>query len=275
MLQNLDDVLPIHGREPGADFDLAELDLLLARDEVPSLDVEAYLGELAAMAHEVRSYLRGPLSARVQGLCRYLFHEAGFRGNKRDYYDPRNSYLNQVLDRRTGIPISLSAVTMAVGRRAGLEMVGVGLPGHFIVKAVEGSQEILVDAFHGGRILSWSDCENLVRQVTGLHFEASPLTLRALPLGIIVQRMLNNLRAIYFGKEDWKRAARVMERQRQLNPHDVVLGRDLGICLLHQGQPGKAVDYLKRYLTDVPEAEDARRVRNLVCAAHRALAEWN
>src|SRR5580704_17980374 len=158
MLLNLDDALTRLGRDPDADLDLAEVGLLLARDEYPALDVEGHLAELTAMAHEVRAYLRGPLSARVHGLCRYLFHELGFHGNARDYYDPRNSYLNVVLERRTGIPISLSAVTSAVGRRAGLDVFGVGLPGHFIAKAVGEDSEVLIDAYHGGRVLAPTDC---------------------------------------------------------------------------------------------------------------------
>ena len=143
-------------RDPWAPLDLAELALALAlaRDEYPDLDVEAYLSELAGMAHEARTYLGGDLEARMTGLCRYLFHEMGFRGNARDYYDPRNSYLNQVLDRRTGLPITLSLVAMAVGGRAGLEVVGVGLPGHFVAKAVAGGREVLFDPFHGGRLLT-------------------------------------------------------------------------------------------------------------------------
>src|SRR5437773_10084362 len=115
---NLEAALETLARDPAAPLDLAELALSLARDEYPDLDVEAYLGELDGMAHEARRYLRGDLAARVSGLCRYLFHDMGFRGNQADYYDPRNSYLNQVLDRRLGIPISLSAVVIAVGRRA-------------------------------------------------------------------------------------------------------------------------------------------------------------
>src|SRR5919201_4028452 len=98
---NLDSALALLSRDRGAPLDLAELALLLARDEYADVDVEAYLGELAAMAHEARAYLRGDLEARAAGLCRYLFHEMGFRGNTREYYDSRNGYLNQVLDRRT------------------------------------------------------------------------------------------------------------------------------------------------------------------------------
>src|SRR4249920_331477 len=95
-------------RDGGASCNLAELALHLARDEYPDLDVEAYLSELAAMGREAENYVRGDLEARVHGLCRYLFHEMGFRGNDRDYYDPDNSYFNEVLDRRTGLPITLS-----------------------------------------------------------------------------------------------------------------------------------------------------------------------
>src|SRR5204863_175398 len=144
--------------------------------------VEAYLGDLDAMAHEARSYLGGNLEARVSGLCRYLFHEMGFHGNVKNYYDPLNSFLNQVLDRRTGLPISLAVVAIAVGRRAGLEVAGVGLPGHFVAKAVQDGQEVLFDPFHGGRRLTPEQCENLVQQVTGEPFQLTPAHREAVPL---------------------------------------------------------------------------------------------
>jgi regulator of sirC expression with transglutaminase-like and TPR domain len=272
---NLDDALTRLGREPAAPLDLAELALHLARDEYPGLDVAAYLGELDGMAHEARRYLGGSLPAQVTGLCRYLFHEMGFRGNERDYYDPRNSYLNDVLDRRTGIPIALSAVVMAVGTRAGLEIHGVGLPGHFIVKAVRGERQELFDPFHGGRRLTVEDCETLVEQVTGQPFRATRKALAAVPLGAVVTRMLNNLKAVYLKGGDWARAVRVMERLRQLDPADPLQRRDLGTSLLHAGQPGRALDHLSAYLAAVPQAEDAETVRGLLRRARRLLAEWN
>src|ERR1019366_2952999 len=177
----LDDALEQLSRDPAAPLDLAEIALLLARDEFPFLDVEGQLHELTTLAHEVQPYLRGHLAHQVQGLCRYLFHEMGFRGNQRNYYDPRNSYFNQVLERRLGIPISLSAVTIAVGQRAGLKMAGIGLPGHFIVKASSRGEEVLLDPFDGGRILSLADCEYLVQQATGTSFAASSLALEPIP----------------------------------------------------------------------------------------------
>src|SRR5947207_4230857 len=117
-MMQLDTALETLSRDPAAPLDLAEIALLLARDEFSFLDVEGHLNELAAMAQEVKPYLRGHLAHQVQGLCRYLFHEMGFRGNERDYFDPSNSYFNQVLERRLGIPISLSAVVYGVCRGA-------------------------------------------------------------------------------------------------------------------------------------------------------------
>src|SRR5208282_4496392 len=179
---DLDAALELLAHDPSAPLDLAELALRLACDEYPGADIEAYLAELAGMAHEARSYLRGSLEARVNGLCRYLFHDMGFHGNTREYYDPRNSYLNQVLERRTGIPITLSALAMVVGGRAGLEVAGIGLPGHFIVKAVADGREVLFDPFHGGRQLALRDCENLVHQATGKSFDATQAPLEPVPL---------------------------------------------------------------------------------------------
>jgi regulator of sirC expression with transglutaminase-like and TPR domain len=275
MTAKLETCLSLLGREPAAPIDLAELALLLARDEFPFLDVEAHLNELAGMAHEAKPYLKGHLAHQVQGLCRYLFHEMGFRGNQRDYYDPRNSYLNCVLERRAGIPITLAVVMIAVGQRAGLQIAGIGLPGHFIVKAIGENQEVLIDPFHGGRILSAEECEILVQQATGLPFEASPESLAPLPIGLIVQRMLNNLKMIYFKQEDWRRAVRVLERLLLLRPEDIVLRRDVGMALVQNDQPGKAIDHLRNYLDLAAEAEDRENVRKLLRTAIKKIAEWN
>jgi regulator of sirC expression with transglutaminase-like and TPR domain len=272
---NLDVALNQLAREANAPLDVAELALWLARDEYTDLDVEAYLSELAGMAHEAKAVLRGSLERRVEGLSRYLFHDMGFRGNQQEYYDPRNSYLNQVLDRRTGIPITLSVVAMAVGQRAGLVMAGIGLPGHFVVKAVAGGQEVLFDPFHGGRRLTPLDCENLVHQVTGMSFEANPEQLRGISLHMLVTRMLTNLKAVYLGREDFTRAVRVMGRLLQLNPRDLLQRRDLGIGLLHAGQPGRAIDHLAAYLAAAPDSADAETVRQELNQAFRDVGKWN
>lgn len=275
MTTNLDTILDHLSREPTACYDVAEIALLLARDEYTDLDVEGYLSELDGMAHDLRDYLRGNLAVQLHGLCRYLFHELGFHGNINDYYDPLNSYLNVVLERRTGIPISLSALVMAVGTRASMRIQGVGLPGHFIVKASTDTEEILFDPFHGGRRLEREDCECLVQQVTGMPLEITPANLQGLPLGLMVQRMLNNLKAIYLGKGDFRRGVRIIRRLHQLEPDNPLHHRDLGACMVHLRQPGKALDQLETYLGAVPDADDADQVEKLILQAQRELARWN
>lgn len=272
---DLDQTLQRLASEPTAAVDLAELALELARDEYADLDVEAYLSELDGMAHEVRRYLRGSLEAQVTGLCRYLFHEMGFRGNTRHYYDPRNSYLNQVLDRRTGIPITLCLVAMAVGRRAGLEVVGVGLPGHFVARAVAPECQIVFDPFHGGRHLSRDQCALLVEQTTGQPLPDDDDPVWCMPTGLIILRMLTNLKQIYLKAGDFGRAVRILGRLRQLVPDDPAQLRDLGTTLLRAGQPGKAIDHLAAFLHCQPDSGDAPAVRQLLDQARSQVARWN
>ena len=228
-VMNLNTALNRLAQDPAATFDLAEIALLLARDEYPDLDVDGYLAELDAMAHELRRGLRGSLTARVDRLCHYLYHELGFHGNAVEYYDPRNSYFNEVLDRRLGIPISLSAVAMAIGQRAGLTIVGVALPGHFVVKATAGTQEILFDPFHGGRRLTVQDCATLVEQATGEPWDRAETALQPALLGTMVVRMLSNLKAIHLRSREFTRAVKVLKRLRQLQPDDP----------LQQARPGR------------------------------------
>jgi regulator of sirC expression with transglutaminase-like and TPR domain len=271
----LNEALHRLAEDVAAPIDVAEVALRLAADEYSGLDVEGYLSELDCMAHDAQRYLRGDLAARLNGLCRYLFHEMGFQGNAADYYDPRNSYLNEVMDRRTGIPITLSVVAMAVANRAGMAVVGVGLPGHFVAKAMADGEEALFDPFHGGRRLTPQDCERLVEEVTGQPFRVGVGELRAAPAGLIVQRILNNLKAIHVRTEDFMRAVRVIERLRQLAPADSSLLRELGAAWIQAGQPGRAIDPLTAYLTDASAAPDASEVRQLLDRARGEIARWN
>ena len=272
---DIDSALGLLATDPAAPLDVAELALRLARDEYPDLDVEAYLGELSGMAHDARPYLTGGLAARVRGLCRCLFHDLGFRGNIDNYYDPRNSYLNQVLDRRTGLPITLSVVAVAVGRRAGLEVAGVGLPGHFVAKAVAEDEEVLFDPFHGGRVLTPDECAVLVERVTGEPFRVTPAALAPVTPGAFVLRLLTNLKGSYLRDGDFPRAARVIGRLRQLVPTDPSQQRDLGAALLSAGRPGRAIDALEAYLAARPEADDVEAVRQLLLQARGEVARWN
>jgi regulator of sirC expression with transglutaminase-like and TPR domain len=271
---NLDATLNQLATKPKLPVDLAEIALHLARDEYTDLDVEAYLSQLSAMAHEAQPYMSGDFEARLTGLCRYLFHDMGFRGNVQTYYDPRNSYLNEVLERRTGIPITLSLVAMAVGSRAGMELAGVGLPGHFIAKAIEKTQELLFDPFHGGRRLTPQQCEHVVQQATGQALRIRSDSLHATPPGLIVQRMLTNMKNIYVNTKDFPRAIRVIERLLQLKPKDSVERRDLGICLIQTGRFGPAIDHLSAYVASTP-ANGEDQIRRLLDQAKAEVARWN
>jgi regulator of sirC expression with transglutaminase-like and TPR domain len=271
----LDTLLSQLADDPAADIDVAEVALRLAADEYAELDVSAYLARLDDLAERSRTRLVCDLEQRVAAFAEFLFEEEAFQGNAEAYYDPRDSYLNEVLDRRLGIPITLSVLAMAVGRRAGLDVVGVGLPGHFIAKAVDGHEEILFDPFHDGQILTPEACKQLVEAVTGRPFAVTPELLSATPPGLIVMRMLNNLRGIYAQAEDFARTARVLGRQRQLAPHDAELRRDLGVVLVRGGRPGPAIDHLKAYLATHPTAADADDVRALLGRAASDVARWN
>jgi regulator of sirC expression with transglutaminase-like and TPR domain len=273
---DLDTTLAALAADPTLPVDLAELALHLARDEYPDLDIAAYLARLDALADELRPRQAGSLSARTAELTHFLFEEHGLAGNGEDYYDPRNSYLNDVLDRKLGIPITLSVVAVAVGTRAGLAVAGVGLPGHFVAKASdESGHDILFDPFHGGQFLDAEGCEELVSAVTGQPFALTAEAVAATPPGLIAVRMLNNLKAVYLRGEDFDRAARVMGRLVQLAPDDPLQRRDLGVSLVHAGRPGKAIDHLREYLDRVPAADDADAVRGFLDRATAEVARWN
>ena len=261
--------------DPFAPVDLAALALHLAADEYPELDVPSYLARLDGYAAALAPRLAGPLADRVAELAALLFDEEGFVGNAEEYYDPRNSYLNDVLDRKLGIPLTLSLVAMAVGGRAGLTVHGVGLPGHFVAKASAGDDELLFDPYHGGGVLDPDGCAELIEAATGRPFAVTDDVLEPTPPGLIARRMLTNLKGVYLREQDFARAARVTGRLAVLAPDDPTQLRDLGVTLAHAGQPGKAIDPLAAYLAAAPDAADADAVGDFLKDARRQVARWN
>ena len=199
---------------PDERFDLAETALLLAQEEYPHLDRRRYLRLLDKLATEAKrraSDAMGPYGM-VNALSEYLFDEEGFRGNEDDYYDPRNSFLNDVLERKLGIPITLSLVYMEVGWRLGMPIVGVGMPGHFLVKYLPPEEEIIIDPFHRGIILSEEECADLLTRSSGEAIPFQPNYLAPVAKKQILTRLLNNLRSIYLSREDHHRALGIVER---------------------------------------------------------------
>ena len=275
---NLAATLADLGYDPDAPVDLAELNLHFARGvDDPGLDLPVYLSKLDDFAEELAPRLESAttLQARATELGHYLFEELGFAGNTANYYDARNSFLHEVLDRRLGIPISLSVLAIAVGERCGLTVRGVGLPGHFIAKVIDGDEEVLFDPFHGGALLTPDGCSELVGTVVGQPFLASPANLRATPPGVIATRMLNNLKAVYLQSAEFAKAAQVIEWLVPLNPGDASQRRDLGVTLVHANEPGRAIDPLTDYLRLAPDAADADVVKDFLREARNQVAKWN
>lgn len=248
-------------------IDIPRSALRLAQEiAYPRLDTDYYLAlldKLAGAAGRVMPPAAPPLY-RAQSLAEFLFHESGFRGNQADYADPRNSYLNEVLERRLGIPITLSLVFVAVARRLQLQAYGVGLPGHFIVAARDEGEAWFFDPFHGGERLTPADCMRLVRQTAGYDgpFEESWLG-PAAPRDILA-RLLNNLRIIYVEQEAWPQAMAVLEHMRLVQPERPQLLRDIGLVYFEKGDMQQASRYLEAYVQQAPDAADVPAIRRRI-----------
>lgn len=244
-------------------IDLVRSALLVAAEEYPFLDIEASERRLEAMGRETArrtASLDNPF-ARLDALRVYLFEDLGFRGNTAQYDDPRNSFLNEVLDRRLGIPLTLSLVFMEVARQARFRVLGVGLPGHFVVRLEDGDRAIFVDPFHGGNVVTEEDCRDLVVRTTG-----RPSLFRREILGgttdrATLARLLLNLKRIYLAREDYARALAAVDRLLLVHPDDAKEIRDRGFLLAHLGRPGAAVADLEQYLALAPGAPDSDSVR--------------
>ncbi len=262
---------------PEPELDLGRAALLIAQAEYPRLDVEHYLRRLDAMAASI-----GPEVAReadplrrVTLLNRFLFITEGFRGNADQYYDPRNSFLNDVLDRKVGIPITLCTVYMELGRRLRLPIEGVGFPGHFLVKYVLTDGEILVDPFHRGAILTEADCRRRLKEMTDDSVPFRAEHLRSVTKRQILSRMLTNLKHIYLRARSFPKALRAMDLLLAVTPDDAVEMRDRGLLLSQVGRLGAALRDLERYLALTPGAEDADTIKEHVGGIRRRMASMN
>jgi len=195
------------------EIDLAQMALLIAVAEYPDLDVKEELralDSLAAGASRSLGQETDPL-ARANALSEYLFDEVGFSGNREDYYDPRNSFLNEVLSRRLGIPITLSLVYIEVGKRLGMHLVGVGMPGHFLVRFSSGQEDLVIDPFHGGILLSEKECVQRLQDIAGVAVPWDRSYLAPVSNRELIERILRNLRGIYVRRRDPPRVLRATE----------------------------------------------------------------
>jgi len=254
---------------PDAEINLAEGALILAADEYPDLEIAPHLAQLDAWAELAAPRVQRAHTprARIAALTAFLFGELGFAGNRDDYYDPRNSYLNDVLARRVGIPISLSVLTLALARRLDLPIVGVGLPGHFCVKWQDAANEIVFDPFDGGAILDLAAISARVRQAALPHATFEPDWLNAVSNKYILFRMLNNLKMIFIRRAQTRRAQQAVDKMLLLDPRASGELRDMGILSLRLGEYRRAVSYLEQYLLAHSDAHDAAELRALLSNA--------
>ena len=239
---------------------LDEAALAIAAEDDPALEPEVYLTRLDSLAERVRERAPSGAASTLRVLREVLHAEEGFRGNDVDYYDPKNSFLNQVLDRRLGIPISLSVVWIEVARRAGLRLQGVGFPGHFLVKyASKGGPEVFVDAYHGGEMLSADECAARHHARSGQELDRRHL--EGVTPRQILARMLHNLRRIYAERKEPVGAWWVADRLLLLAPGQLEALRDRGLAAAKLGGVEAATADLEEYLQKAPRSAEAAEVR--------------
>jgi regulator of sirC expression with transglutaminase-like and TPR domain len=264
---------------PENQVDLASAALLIALDEYPTLDIQKYLREIDAMASVIRSEMDFSVGNRtldaIRKLNRFLFQVKGFRGNTDDYYDPRNSYLNEVLERRLGIPITLSLVFIEVGERAGLKLEGVGMPGHFVVKCLHAGREIFVDPFNQGEVLTEDGCRKRLELQFGTSFEFSRSFLDSVNKHQILTRMPTNLKGIYLQRQEFRKALGAIEKILIVNPESPSEIRDRASVHFKLNSFSSALADWVHYLEIKPDAADAESVKNQMNVAGQLLALRN
>ncbi|MEW6139491.1 MAG: transglutaminase-like domain-containing protein [Thermodesulfobacteriota bacterium] len=241
--------------KPDHEIRLAPAALKIAAFEYPHLDEDAYiqrLEDLGARARISTSDHSDP--SRIVGrINRILFEEEGFRGNSGNYYDPQNSCLNRVLDRKLGIPITLSIVYIEIGRANGLPLYGVGFPGHFITGMLTDTGRMFIDPFYGGRILTEESCRLMLKH-TGMEF--SPRFLDPIWPKQILARLIRNLKGIYWSLDMPLKALQTIEWILILDPYSAVDFRDQGLINEQLGDGYTALMSFEKYLKLAPDAED-------------------
>ncbi len=258
-------------------FSLDRASLTMAMEEYPELDVQAYLRQLDLFAARAEVLIGEDRSAVniIKGINEILFVQEALRGNDDDYYDPRNSYLNEVLDRKLGIPISLSVVYMEVAKRINFPIKGIGFPGHFLMKHVANDRDIIIDAYGLGRILTPNDCQDLLDKIYNGTVAMNASLLQPMEKRSILTRMLYNLKGVYTQKEQYSKALSVIEKILMINPWTPSEVRDRGMIYMQTSLFAKALADLESYLAHAVAPEDSSNIQNhikmlrsIVCAAN-------
>jgi regulator of sirC expression with transglutaminase-like and TPR domain len=259
------------------DIKLARIALEIARDVYTDLEIDPYLWRLQNLAERTRARCRpGAKLREILGQINWvLFEEERFRANGDDYYDPRNSYLNEVLDRRLGIPISLCVVYWTVADQLGLPMAGVSLPAHFMLRIEEQGETRFVDPYHAGAVYDRDACERKLTEIAERPVVLTDALSAPCSIEAVVARMLRNLKAIFANSGDLVSLLPVQRRLAAVSRHGADELRDLGLVCTQIDRLGEASDALQAYLRCAPEADDAQEISSLLANVRRQLARWN
>jgi regulator of sirC expression with transglutaminase-like and TPR domain len=259
-------------------IDLLRAALTIARTEYPNLQIASYVSRVEALAERVSRRTRdvGDTAHAIYALNTVLFQEEGLRGNRDDYYDPRNSFLNDVLDRRLGIPITLALIYMEVARRIGFPLFGVGMPGHFLLKHydIEGRQ-VLIDAFNGGNVLSAKDCQRRLNEIYSGQLAFQPEFLMSVSRRQMLTRILNNLKTIYLSSRNFRKALPLVDLVLVIYPRSPEDVKNRALLRYSLGQMRGAAEDLEDYLKMSPDASDADEIRQTALSIRRGLATMN
>jgi regulator of sirC expression with transglutaminase-like and TPR domain len=262
---------------PDAAVPLAEAALIVACEEYPQLELSPYLDMLDQIAETARNKISSTEApaVTVEKINSVLFGSFGFHGNVDDYYDPRNSFFNDVLDRRLGIPITLSAVYIEVSRRLNFPIAGVGMPGHFLVKYFDPREEFFIDPYSQGQILTRDDCRERLYKQFGDALEFSDRLLARVTSRQILWRMLNNLKDIYLKGHAIDKCLSMVDMMLMVDSEDLVQFRDRGLLRLQLRQFEGAGRDLEHYLQHSPQAQDREEIENRVKELKRIRALMN
>jgi regulator of sirC expression with transglutaminase-like and TPR domain len=259
-------------------IDLIRSALTIARTEYPDLPVDSYVLRVDQLADAAESRIADIGDPRdvIAAINHVLFQDAGMQGDREAYYDPRNSFINEVLDRRLGIPITLALIYMEVGRRLGFPLFGVGMPGHFLLKHydIDGS-ETIIDCFNGGDILSAQDCQRRLDEIYSGQMTLRPEFLFAVSRRQMLTRILNNLKTVYLSARNFRKALPIVDLVLVIYPRSPEDVRQRALLRYSLGQSRGAADDLEEYLKMLPEASDADEVRQTALSIRRMLALMN
>ncbi len=258
------------------DIRLDRAALEIATIQFPDLEIEPSLAHLNELASQLGDRIRNFNDGRdfVEAAQRYLFNELGFHGNEDDYFDPLNSCLNQVLERRTGIPVTLSVMYMEIARRLAMPVFGIGLPRHFVIQFDDGNYATYIDPYHGGRTITPRECFMLAGAKV-----ADPTLLRRVSKKDIIRRMIQNLQSGYLKRNDWPRAAKTLDLLVLAAPnasHEMAAALKLrGLLFVELKRFQDARRDFEKYLQIEPQAADRAEIEKQILAIHRWLGRVN